>query len=63
MSAAITVRLACGCAVEVLGSATEPPQCQAHAERRVQSVTAPPPRIVAVNIRKTANLGPLVTHA
>lgn len=57
---AFRVRLVCGCAVEVLGSATEPPMCQSHRERRVANVTAPAPRIVAYDVPKTANLGPLV---
>lgn len=63
MSAAILVRLACGCSVETLGSADlEPPQCQAHHERRVTDTQAPKPRIVAVNCNKSRPMGPLVNH-
>jgi hypothetical protein len=59
-AAAVSVRLVCGCVVEVLGSATDWPVCEPHAERRVANVTAPAPRIVAYDVPKTATLGPLV---
>jgi len=62
MSDAVSVTLACGCTQVVLGSIDlTAPVCRTHDERRVQRVTAPPPRITAVNC---AASGPLVrTHA
>lgn len=43
----IRVRFVCGCQVVVNGD--EAPRCVEHDEPRIQSVTAPPPRIRAVN--------------
>ena len=56
---AIVCRMACGCEV-TLGSVDHAPVCATHHERRVQGVTAPQPRIVAVNC---AASGPLVRKA
>jgi ABC-type Fe3+-hydroxamate transport system substrate-binding protein len=51
----IRVTLACGCSFEVDGKSA--PVCGTHQESRVQSVKAPPPRIVATGCTAT---GPLV---
>lgn len=56
MSADVRVTLACGC-VQLLGSNGAAPQCETHHEYRVARVSAPPPRITAVNCEAT---GPLV---
>ena len=47
----ITVSMACGCSFQVDGKSA--PMCVTHNETRVQSVKAPPPRIVAVNCTAT----------
>ena len=47
----ITVSMACGCSFQVDGKSA--PICPTHQETRVQSVKAPPPRIVAVNCTAT----------
>jgi hypothetical protein len=59
---AVVVRMACGCRLSLPGGTDEPPTCLAHHEYRVQSVTAPPPRIRAVGIDPSKDLGPLVRH-
>lgn len=43
----IRVTLACGCSYDVDG--TSAVVCATHGESRVQTVKAPPPRIVATN--------------
>ena len=53
----IRVTLACGCRMTTDGVAA--PYCATHNEHRVQSVSAPPPRIVA---RGCDAKGPLVTR-
>jgi len=54
---AVTVRMACGCQIDV-SDLDVAPHCEVHDERRVQSVNAPPPRFTAIDC--TAS-GPLVT--
>jgi hypothetical protein len=55
----IRVTLACGCRVR-LGGADGAPYCEQHDEHRVQSVSAPAPRITAVNC---AASGPYVKES
>lgn len=59
MADAVIVRLVCGC-LSRLGSGDDVPYCAAHDERRVGHVTAPPPRIRAVDCDAK---GPLVSRA
>jgi hypothetical protein len=55
---AVTVRMACGCAV-AYDPAGESPRCETHAVTRVSRVLAPePPRIRSVDCDAT---GPYVT--
>lgn len=61
MADEIRVRFACGCQA-VLGSAEHDPACADHEERRIVSVSAPPPRIRAVGCDRARDLGPLVRH-
>lgn len=56
----VQVTMACGCRLALSGGIDEPPLCATHDERRVQAVTAPPPRIRAVEC-DGALMGPLVT--
>ena len=58
----IQVTLACGCRMTLDTSASEPPLCPSHQERRIQAVHAPPPRFTARDCQGAA-MGPLVRHA
>ena len=64
MADAILVRFVCGHPARSLGSDADISSvvCEVCNERRVRSVTAPPPRIRAVGCQG-AEMGPLVTHA
>ena len=53
---AVTVRMACGCALEWTDG-DDLPLCKSHNERRVQQVNSAVPRILAVDCKAE---GPLV---
>jgi hypothetical protein len=56
----ITVRLVCGCQMEIEPT-SEAPECPTHHERRVQHVNSPAPRFTVYGASGVK--GPLVTHA
>lgn len=64
MADAIRVRFACGHILS-LGSESDvvSVECAVCGERRVQTVTAPPPRFRFVNCNASRDVGPLGQHA